>query len=425
MRLPALLLQGALLGLCLAVDQACSRHSNELPTPASNAPGSSVSIQEAHTWYQATHPASLPAAIPGQQLPPATSAGLVAAGVGPSPGPALVWDRAVTVGQAGHQLVLVPLAGDQALFAGNPWQGRRYLVVAKNANQALNGILIELLLRRTVTPVDTAALFSNLYHRYQSGHLAAPAQGDGFVLLYTADYQYLTGRQFHNGQLGIRTAQLAFQLHPSSASGALKTTASNQPKSSTDNTPTANFAAPIGTCVDWYDVTTGKYITTTGSCGSGGGEGDVPGPYTGGGGPAAGGSPGSGYGGYGHSGSTHQVGNTSDGIAADGPLSVGDYSKDCKVTFINGVTDIHVLVEATINQNPPKIEKLTLTATGGLADAVKPVGDGTGHYDAVNNAFIFTVYYQVNSSVVSSRLERVEGVLYLNTGRYVLRRFSN
>lgn len=134
-----------------------------------------------------------------------------------------------------------------------------------------------------------------------------------------------------------------------------------------------------------------------GSDGSGGGGGGSVGPNGGGG---------SGGGSNGGNGSS-QVGTTGNGIATDGPLDVGNYSKDCKVTLISGVTDIHVLVEATINQTIPKIEKLTLKGSGGVADAVQQVGDGTGSYDAVNNAFIFRVYYQVTTSAISSRLEHV------------------
>lgn len=409
-------LRGIFLALGLIAAQACSQRPADQPAPMGNSAGAGLSIDEARAWYQAAYADSSSVALPGPQLPAtATATGTTSSSGAPA---ALVWGRALTVGTGSQQLVLVPLAGDQALFANRPYAGSRYLIVARTSTNALDGSLVEVLLRRTPAPLDTLALFTNLYRSYRSGHLAAPGTGEGHVFLYSADYHYQAGRQFRHGQFVGNSARLDFQAVP----GTGTTPAMGKGNGGVAKT---NNVPPIDACIDWYDANTGDFIVRTGHCDDfGGGAGDVPHVYTGGGGPGGIPTGPSGYGGHGPSGST-QVGDTSDGIAADGPLSVGDYSKDCKVSFINGVTDIHVLVEATVNQNPPKIEKLTLTASGGVADAVKQVGDGTGHYDVVNNAFIFTVYYQVNGSVASSRLERVVGVLYLNTGRYVLRRFSN
>jgi hypothetical protein len=66
---------------------------------------------------------------------------------------------------------LVPLAGDHALFTHSPYAGPRYLIVAKTATNALEGSLLEVLLRRTAAPIDTLALFTGLYRNYRSGHL--------------------------------------------------------------------------------------------------------------------------------------------------------------------------------------------------------------------------------------------------------------
>ena len=168
----------------------------------------------------------------------------------------------------------------------------RYLVVAKQAPASLDGKIVEVLLSRTTEQVDTLALFTSLYHSAQSGHLAAPGQGTGYVFLYSASYEYLSGRRFAQGQLLPGVTRLAFQPRAGTVAASGRTAGHRAP----------SIDAP---CLDWYSGETGKYITTTGNCSSlgSGGSGDVPPVYTGGGGPcggSCGGSPGpSGYGGGG------------------------------------------------------------------------------------------------------------------------------
>lgn len=157
---------------------------------------------------------------------------------------------------------------------------------------ALQGNLLELLLRRTSTPVDTAALIAALYQGYQQNTPAPASQGDGLLLVYSPTYQYLSGRRFRQGRYLPGRARLAFQRHPGSAQRA-SLAARLVPEEAG-----SNFTEmPDQTCIDWYDSNTGEYITTTGDC-SGGGTGGEP-PYTGGGVPGPGGyyPPGGGGGG--------------------------------------------------------------------------------------------------------------------------------
>ena len=271
-----------LLALGLAITQACSHRPAELPSPLSSTTPS-LSISEAQTWYQQLDPAAHSTARTSQ-------AGRAAPIVPPTA--ALRWQRALTVGMGSQQLVLVPFAGDAALFARTPYMGMRYLVVAKQAPTSLDGKIVEVLLSRTTEQVDTLALFTSLYHSAQSGHLAAPGQGTGYVFLYSASYEYLSGRRFAQGQLLPGVTRLAFQPRAGTVAASGRTAGHRAP----------SIDAP---CLDWYSGETGKYITTTGNCSSlgSGGSGDVPPVYTGGGGPCGGicgGSPGpSGYGGGG------------------------------------------------------------------------------------------------------------------------------
>ncbi|MGI4821327.1 MAG: hypothetical protein ACRYFV_08965 [Janthinobacterium lividum] len=254
-----------------------------------------MSISEAQNWYQTTYPGLLTATASDK-----ATTSLAATTPATTPAAQLVWQQALTAGTGAQQLLLVPFAGDAALFAHGSFTGLRYLIIAKQTTNTLDGKVLEFLLPRTAQPVDTLALFTSLYRSYQRGSLVAPAQGEGYVFLYSATYQYLTGRRFEHGRFLPGAARLAFQLHPGTA------TSSTTKSAIIDGGATTNMASPIGaTCLDWYSGETGKYITTTGDCSYGGG-GDVPPVYTGGGGPAGGGSPGpSGYGGGGGGGSSN------------------------------------------------------------------------------------------------------------------------
>lgn len=243
-------LRGVLLTLGIAVAQSCSHQAQELPAPLADPAATGVSVAEAQNWYQTAHPGQLTG-------PDNTTSNLTAGATSATTTAQLVWQRALTVGTGAQQLVLVPFAGDAALFTHSSFTGPRYLLVGKQTTNALDGKIIELILPRTSQPIDTPALFTSLYHGYQSGHLAAPNQVNGFVFLYSADYQYLTGRQFQKGQFLPGTAWLAFQPVAGSIASAKTTQHSGYLGGAITN------SVPVNTgCTDWYDGNTGRYITT-------------------------------------------------------------------------------------------------------------------------------------------------------------------
>lgn len=243
-------LRAAAFALLAVAFHACTPHRDEIPTPDASP---ALTVHDAQSWYQSTYPTTAP--LNGPQPSTASAA---ANGSG-SDAPVLVWAHALTLGQGNQRLVLVPMAGDRALFAGRRWQGTRYLIVTRNAAQALNGNVVELLLRRTSAPVDTLDLFSNLYRGFMSGQPAAPAQGEGLVMLYSADYRYVTGRKFRNGQLLPSAPRLVFRPYHGNSG--------NKSQGTAQGTPAQSRATSGGACTDWYDGSTGAYITTTGDCG--------------------------------------------------------------------------------------------------------------------------------------------------------------
>ncbi len=291
------ILRHLLLTLGLVAAQACSQRPAELPAPRAAA-STSLSISEAQGWYLQTTPAArLAAGTASARRATADASGATSA--------RLLWQRAHTLGQGRQQVVLVPFAGDAGLFARTPYVGVRCLVIGKPTGSTLAGNIVEVLLRRTPEPVDTLGLLTRLYHSYQGGGLAAPGQGEGYVLVYSAGYAYLTGRRFAQGQWLPGTTRLAFQPRAGAATKGGSGTAGAGQRAPSVGEP----------CLDWYSGETGKYITTTGDCnglGSGGG-GEAPPVYTGGGGPCGGSCGGAlGPGGYGGGGGGGTTGDTAE-----------------------------------------------------------------------------------------------------------------
>jgi len=269
MRLSPTYLRLVLAGLLFPYLFSCSRHSADLPVPTASVQAPELTISEVQTWYQ-QHYATTFSTSPAT-LSNGSSSRTAAGGSTPLRHTHLVWPRALTVGHGAQTLVLVPLAGDQAqaLFAGH-WQGTRYLVVTKKENQALDGNLLELLLRRTNTPVDTLALFTSLYRSYHAGQVAAPTQGEGYLIAYTPGYVHIAGKHFLNGQLLAGNVRLKF--FPSSNSSHLKGGSATSPQvpNGSGTLPTSPIAnATNGGCGTYYNSGNGEdeYIDTI-DCGN-------------------------------------------------------------------------------------------------------------------------------------------------------------
>ena len=160
-------------------------------------------------------------------------------------------------------------------------------MVSKEEPNKMEGLIVEVLLKQTDTPLDTVKLFTSLYVSYQN-HEPVMITGTGYGLFYTVDYAYLTGLLVQDDNVLLDAAQLHFQLRSGEAA---------QKKGSQLGNDT-NIQQAGNSCTDWYNARTGDYITSTGDCGGGGGGG-VPTGYNGGGGPGGMGNGPSGYGGHG------------------------------------------------------------------------------------------------------------------------------
>ena len=316
-------LRRALIGLLLILLQSCSHQQGELPAPASTA-DNSISISEAQIWYQDTYGLTFQINSHNEENGSSTVISNGKAGLSKTH---LVWSRALTAQQAAQKLVLIPLANDQSLFAGRPWQGVRYLIVSKEVDGGIDSNIIELLMRRTNTPIDTVALFANLYYNYQAGSVIAPTKREGYVLFYSPDYHYLTGKHFRNGKVLAGNASLTFS--PSNGSSQENHSSANLQR--TNGSIDGPINGPIvNTCIDWYNAGTGEYITTTGDCGltmpdlgesptgTPGGGGGTPGDYAGGGG---GGGTGSEY--------NFSRFNPADVYPFNGNKPLGEYASKC------------------------------------------------------------------------------------------------
>ncbi|WP_191906488.1 hypothetical protein [Hymenobacter baengnokdamensis] len=180
------------------------------------------------------------------------------------------------------------MANDPGAFTGNPWQGFRYLFIARTPDQALHGSIAELLLKPAGMPVDTLALLTSLYHGYQQPSLAIPTHAAGIFLLYSAGYHYLNGRRFSDGALLPGQVKLWFQGVEVSTAKASTAATDKQKRASTNK---------VNSCMFYYNAITGEYLGSSAGCGlsddSGGynsGDGSPTGPGDYGGTPGNGGN---------------------------------------------------------------------------------------------------------------------------------------
>lgn len=276
----------SILLLVAAAMSACnSRHPEELPVPKITIP---LTIAEAHGWYNASHASIANDGKPktglnrGMSTTTEPTDSTVQYGV-------LNWERAFVAETGPYPLVLVPFFGDEALFADNPYRGTRYLMVAREESSDLQGLIVEVLLKRADAPLDTAAMFTALYVAHQHNEPVV-LPGTGYGLFYTADYNYLAGVQAQDGNVTSEDAQLHFQPRANDVP--------QQKGTQPGNGGSTNIQQAGSPCTDWYNARTGDYITSTGNCGGGGGGG-VPTGYNGGGGPGGMGNGPGGYGGHG------------------------------------------------------------------------------------------------------------------------------
>lgn len=304
----------------------------------------------------------------------------------------MLWKRAVTTGQGDQKLVFIPVNSVQ-VFTGGNWQGIRYLVVYKRLGQAINGNLIEILLRRTTAPIDTVNLLSELYNS-RGNHMAVSGQTESYAFLYSADYQYLSGKHFRDGKLLAENPRLKF--FPTGAFNNSKSGSAAQKRADgLITTPTEpGFAAQ---CAVWYCLETGQYITTTGDCG--GTAPAVPNPEMPG---SGGGTTGPGdYGGGGGGGGGDGGGNTSfpTGVATKSAYleqqtpTLGNYSAQLTI-ITTGYNLINVLVE--LDTRTHEIQKISVTLNGIVWYVkISQVGDGTLlNYNPSTDTYTFQVTYQ-------------------------------
>lgn len=230
---------------------ACtSQKLDSLPVPTA-----ALSVATARAWYETAYKATKTInANSAQANAPVINTAW-----------ALNWSRAITL-RGSQPLVLVPLQGDAQRFASQSMKGSRYLVVAQESNtKAPIGLLIELLLQQSTTPIDTTALVTSLYQHYLTGTPTTPIEATGLAIFYSADYHYRTGQKFVNGIFQPGTVRLAFRVRNPTSTTAMRSSASTSPDSP-DGSIT-NYTAPI--CMDSYQIMDDGsriYIGSYGDC---------------------------------------------------------------------------------------------------------------------------------------------------------------
>jgi hypothetical protein len=225
-------------GLLLTMGAAaCTKHATD-PQPLPRT-GSALSVaptvDQVHRWYDSlaqVHPTSLP----------------------------LNWSQALTVGNA----VVLPFQETTNLFGRSPGQGYRCLLVTRGVAAGFAGTLVELVLPDNSLSAATAPIVAQqaYAHYYQQAQEPMPLR-DGQVRFYSLAYEYQAGYVYRAGAAPVPAARLvlATRLGTAAPQSARSSAAPQDLSSPPATTPNLLPCTPIAT--DWYNGSSGDYITTT------------------------------------------------------------------------------------------------------------------------------------------------------------------
>lgn len=199
-------LAGAVIFVAL---QACNREPDFINTPAPAAGQAPVAVTavDAQRWYEAGVRAGGHRAL------------------------RLYWNRAQSVRVGDEEHVIVPIGDTRDRFGTSPYRAYRRLVIRQRNGQPVDGTIIELLVQRSGQEANLARTFHDLYLAQHSQQRFAPQGLAGAAFFYTADYTYLTGYRYRDGQASARTSRLFLKAAPTrlkAGRGTLGVVANNE-----------------------------------------------------------------------------------------------------------------------------------------------------------------------------------------------------
>lgn len=201
--------------------QACNREPDFInaPAPAAGQAPVAVTAADAQRWYEAGIRAGGHRAL------------------------RLYWNRAQSVRVGDEEHVIVPIGDSRDRFAASPYRAYRRLIIRQRNGQPVDGTIIELLVQRAGQEANLARTFHDLYLAQRRQQRFAPQGLAGAAFFYTADYAYLTGYRYSDGQANARTARLFLKAAPArlkAGRGTLGVVANNEEEPATpdpDNPP--------------------------------------------------------------------------------------------------------------------------------------------------------------------------------------------
>ena len=185
----------ALTGLAaLFALQACNREPDLMQQPPT-----ALQAADARAWYLAGGGASAtaaqqPAAI-RQRLP-------------------LLWKQAHSISAGEDTHLIIPITDTYDRFYLSPYRAYRCLVIRRHGAQLADGMLIELLVKRTEQATNLPQVFSDFYLAQRNGRRYAPQDFAGGVFFYSADHAYLNGYSYNHGLASEKQSHLRLHILP-------------------------------------------------------------------------------------------------------------------------------------------------------------------------------------------------------------------
>lgn len=170
--------------------QACNREPDFIQAPAAGQAPAAVTAADAQRWYEA------------------------GIGAGGHRALRLYWNRAQSVRVGDEEHVIVPIGDSRDRFAASPYRAYRRLIIRQRNGQPVDGTIIELLVQRAGQEANLARTFHDLYLAQRRQQRFAPQGLAGAAFFYTANYAYLTGYRYSDGQANTRTARLFLKAAP-------------------------------------------------------------------------------------------------------------------------------------------------------------------------------------------------------------------
>jgi hypothetical protein len=126
----------------------------------------------------------------------------------------LLWKQAHSINAGEDTHLIIPITDTYDRFYLSPYRAYRCLVIRRHGAQLADGMLIELLVKRTEQATNLPQVFSDFYLAQRNGQRYAPQDFAGDVFFYSADHAYLNGYSYNHGRASEQQSHLQLHILP-------------------------------------------------------------------------------------------------------------------------------------------------------------------------------------------------------------------